>query len=132
MSHLGAQLIRAAFDEVLAQGTMTFQNYFTSDYHQWSDGEELDAGEFREHIEALIRRLRTGWRFEDFIIDEEVAEGNKVVTRHRLVGRNAEGKEFTVRVLALFEVTNGRLGRCWELSRTEGAADHENLASTRT
>ncbi|QBD76965.1 nuclear transport factor 2 family protein [Ktedonosporobacter rubrisoli] len=120
--HPGIQLLEEAFQEFLATGKFTVERYFSPEYEQWSDGARLDYAAFVQHLQALAERKRQGYSFDSFTIHETVVEGDRFVSRHSLSGKDAQGNPFTVFVLALFEVRNGLLARCWELSHMQGGS----------
>ena len=128
----GKRLLEAAFQAFIATGVMPVKQYFAPEYQQWADGEQLDYQDFVQHMQALSTRRKQGYVFENFIIDETVTEGNTFVSRHRMIGKTPDGQPFTVKVLALFKIHDGRFTHCWELSHTEGGSEADkSLASTR-
>jgi hypothetical protein len=129
--HPGALKLEAAFQEFLATGVFPVEGYFAPEYQQWADGEQLNYDGFVQHAQALANRIQQGYSFDTFTIHEVVGEGERFVSRHSFTGTNAEGIPFTLLVLALFEMREGRFIRCWELSHVQGGdAVDRSLAST--
>ena len=127
----GKLLLEAAFQEFFSTGIFPVERCMDPEFQQWSDGEELDYDAFTQHMQALGKRMKQGYSFDSFIVDQTITEGNTFVSRHRVQGKTPEGLPFTVFVLAIFEIRNGKFIRCWELSHTEGGSKvDQSLAST--
>lgn len=130
MENTGKALLTAAFGEFLETGKMTPQRYFSPEYRQWSDGVELDYAGFCHHLEALSSRVQKGYVMKDFVIEESLSEGDRFVSRHRVMGATPEGRPYRINVIAIFALKDGKFISCNELSHTEGI--ESEIASTRS
>jgi steroid delta-isomerase-like uncharacterized protein len=97
-------------DGVLAKASLT------SRFHGWAP-ESLDPNGYKEFMSALLAA------FPDsrIIIDDIIAEGDKVVVRHRLKGTHradlqgvpATGKTVEVNGIVIFRMENGMIAEAW-------------------
>lgn len=127
----GKRLLEAAFQEFISTGIFPAERYMAPEYEQWSDGEKFDYTAFVQYMQALSTRMKQGYSFDHFTVDETVTEGNTFVSRHHLSGKTPLNQPFTLLVLAIFEIQDGKFVRCWELSRMEGGSEvDQSLAST--
>ena len=74
-----------------------------------------------EAFRQLITSLRAAFPDFQFVIEDEIAEGDKVVTRWRLqgtqhgqfLGNPPSHKQFDVTGMDIFQITAGRIARVW-------------------
>jgi hypothetical protein len=93
---------------------------------QHADGVTLDFSGFVDHVRELKRTVRNVR--VDF--EEMVAEGNKVMEIHRVEGEKRASGKFTVRLMSLWMLEEGKIVLCDELSHVvQGAPEDRNLGS---
>jgi steroid delta-isomerase-like uncharacterized protein len=72
-------------------------------------------------LKQLVTSLRTAFPDFQFVIEDEIAEGDKVVTRWRLqgtqhgqfLGNPPSHKRFDVTGMDIFQIREGRIARVW-------------------
>ena len=85
-------------------------------FYGWAP-EPLDADGHKAFMSALL----TAFPDSKFIVDDVIAEGDKVAVRHRLVGTHqaelqgipATGKQVEVGGIVIFRIENGRVAEAW-------------------
>lgn len=85
-------------------------------FYGWAPA-PLDADGHREFMSALL----TAFPDSNFIIDDVIAEGNKVAVRHRLQGTHqaelqgipATGRSVEVSAIVVFRIESGRIVEAW-------------------
>jgi predicted ester cyclase len=92
----------------------------TNDYfdHAAFPGQAPGRGGMKQRITYLLAALDPRWTAHDFI-----AEGDLVVARWSLTGTQRgeflgiqpTGKEFTVKVIELYRIANGRMAEHWNI-----------------
>ncbi|EKT66551.1 TPA: nuclear transport factor 2 family protein [Providencia alcalifaciens] len=104
------------------------KQYFSSDYVQVVDGKQIDFTLFYAHMRALQEAT------ENISIEiKSIAEGkNCVHTQHiaRAVKKDGSTSEFEV--FACFQLMNGKIIRCEELTRMLAGSKHDNDLGSRT
>lgn len=99
---------------------------FAADYRQCVDGVELDRAGFLRHLEAL----RAATRYLEVRILAAASEGGQVFTHHLVEVEKTDGLRARVEVLARFQVADGLIRRCDELTRLlAGSAADRDLGS---
>ena len=89
-----------------------FARYHSKDYIQHVDGKVLNYEEYVVHRKALQKTLKSvKVVFHDLII-----KGDKVVTRHTAHAVKKDNKEIELQVIAIFEVKDGKIVSCHELT----------------
>lgn len=88
----------------------------TSTFHGWAP-EPLDPHGYKEFMSALLAA------FPDsrFVVDDVIAEGEKVAVRHRLLGTHqaefqgvpATGKNVETNAVVIFQIENGMITEAW-------------------
>jgi steroid delta-isomerase-like uncharacterized protein len=88
----------------------------TARFHGWAP-ETLDPSGYKEFMSALLAA------FPDsrFVIDDIIAEGDKVAVRHRLLGTHqaefqgvpATGKKVETGAIVIFRIENGMITEAW-------------------
>ncbi|BAU74690.1 nuclear transport factor 2 family protein [Metapseudomonas furukawaii] len=101
-------------------------DYLDPDYQQRVDGVLLDYQGFIAHMhrqKEAIARVEV-----EFLC--LVAEGNVVFSNHQVHALTRDGRRVVVKVIAQFELKQGRLLRCDELTRlVSGTQEDEDLGS---
>ena len=88
----------------------------TARFYGWAP-EPLDADGHRAFMSALL----TAFPDSRFVIDDVIAEGDKVVVRHRLQGTHqaelqgipATGRQVDIGGIVIFRVENGMIAEAW-------------------
>ena len=87
-----------------------------SRFYGWAP-EPLDADGHKGFMSALL----TAFPDSRFVVDDVIAEGNKVAVRHRLQGTHqaelqgvpATGKQVEVNGIVIFRIENGKIAEAW-------------------
>lgn len=85
-------------------------------FYGWAP-EPLDADGHKAFMSALL----TAFPDSNFIIDDVIAEGDKVAVRHRLQGTHqaelqgipATGRQVEIGAVVIFRIENGRVAEAW-------------------
>jgi ketosteroid isomerase-like protein len=102
------------------------RRYFSPKYVQKVDGKTLDFAGFSDHLRA-VKAAVTNVRVT---FDLMMAEGDKVMDIHHVRADKRAGGQVAVRVVALFEIKDGKIVRCDEDTHLEeGAATDSDLGS---
>lgn len=124
-------LLRRIFGEVLEADSLDEQliaRYFSPAYVQHVDGKTLHFAEFVDHLRELKQTV-TNLRFT---FEEMIAEGGKVMEIHRVEGEKRAGGKFAIRLFSFWEIENGKILSCDELSRVEQGAPEDRDLGSRT
>lgn len=117
------------FQDVLENVDFTkadFDQYFSKDYIQVSDGKSLNYEQGYAHIQTLKRECRS----IKVIIHDIVVQGSRVATRHTAYVTKKDGSQVEVNVMAICKVKDGKLIRCDELTRVvKGNKEDADLGS---
>jgi ketosteroid isomerase-like protein len=109
-----------AFDEGAVR------RYFSPNYMEKVDGKKLDFAGFSDHLRAVKAAVTN----VHVTFDLSMAEGNKVVDIYRVVADRRTGGKMAVKVVALFEIKDGKIVRCDEDTHLEeGTAADKDLGS---
>lgn len=108
------EIVRNAFRELLDERgfEQAAPRWFSLDYVQSADGKSLDFEGFVAHLAALrgaVSEIHTEFQ-------EMIAEGDVVATRHVVTARKDDGTESRHQLIAFFEVRDGKICRCDELT----------------
>jgi steroid delta-isomerase-like uncharacterized protein len=118
------ELIRRFFEvmnqEVWPKGNLSVTDDFISPDYEYHDPSSPVRG--REGFRQLITMYRTAFPDARFTIEEQVAEGDKVLTRFSVTGTQRgtflgiapTNKKATVSVLSLVRLTGGKVVEEWE------------------
>ena len=123
------EVVLSSFRDVLENpdaSASDVERWFSPDYQQSVDGKTMDYTQFIQHLEALDTAASS------FKVDvqETVCEGNRVCTRHHVHVFKKDGSTSLAQVLAVFEVANGKIIRCDELTRlVDGDSEDRDLGS---
>ncbi len=122
-------LVERAFQEVFASDAFdegAIARHFSPNYVQRTDGRKIDFQGFVAHVRELKRTLKN----VKITLERAVAEGANVVSIHRAEAEKIAGGRIAIRVFALFEIAEGKIVFCDELTRLEaGAEEDRDLAS---
>jgi ketosteroid isomerase-like protein len=124
-------LIRQMFRDVLEMDSWDEQvidRYFSPSYVQHVDGKTLNFVGFRDHVREL-KKVLTNLRFT---IEHIVAEGNKVMEIHRVVGEKRAGGTVAARLFSLWIIEDGKIVLCDEISRLEQGQPQDRDLGSRT
>jgi hypothetical protein len=89
-----------------------YARYHTKDYIQHVDGKVLNYDEYVAHREALKKTVKSAKIF----FNDMIIEGNKVVTRHTAYVTKKDNKKIELQVIAIFEIKDGKIVKCDELT----------------
>lgn len=123
------EVVLSSFRDVLENpdaDVSDVERWFSPDYRQSVDGKTMDYAQFVQHLEAL-NAAASSFKID---VQETVCEGNRVCTRHDVHVFKKDGSRALAQVLAIFEVTNGKIVRCDELTRLmDGDIEDRDLGS---
>ena len=121
MSEHNKRLVRRALEEIYARGYLELADELVD--RDFVDHEpahpEHPAGP--ESVKQTVRSLHSAFGGLRFEVEDEIAEGDKVVQRvimrgrHAgpLMGREPTGKEFAVRHTYIWRIADGKLAEHW-------------------
>lgn len=87
--------------------------WFSPDYQQQVDGNLLNYRQFITHMATL----KTVTRHMDLRVDAIAASGDSVLTHHHVSVTKQNGESSQIEVFAHFQLREGRIIRCDELTR---------------
>lgn len=103
--------------------------YFTEEYIQVTDGVKTNFSEFTQHIitlKKLVEKIVVS-PFYDFLFDEEL---QTATLRYTVDVTKKTGEKGQVEMIAIFELKEGKIIRCHELSRpVNNDASFKDIAS---
>jgi steroid delta-isomerase-like uncharacterized protein len=112
-------IVRRYFDEIFNRGDLAAIDVLLAPAIVFENPPRRVEGlaAFRQ----LVTSLRTAFPDAQFVIEDEVAEGDKVVTRWRLHGTQhgpflehpPTDKRFDVTGMDIFQIAGGRIARVW-------------------
>ena len=121
MSEANKRLARHALDEVDGQGNLDLaEELIHPEFVDYDAGH--DSGAIGpESVKQTVERLRAAFGDLRFEVDDEIAEGDKVVQRVTMQGRHAgplmgsepTGREFAVRHVYIWRIADGRIIEHW-------------------
>jgi len=123
------KLVSQALETVIASvvhDESVLQQFFSHDYQQYVDDKVLNFHQFVSHMQtlkqhSLQRQLR---------IIACAAAQQTVFTRHRVAVTHDDGQVSEFEVMAQFELRDGKICRCHELTRQIfGPEQHRDLGS---
>jgi ketosteroid isomerase-like protein len=123
------QILKAAFAEVITSTNPTEElcaKYFSRDYVQYVDGHRLDFNGFVKHMieqKKVVASVKVTFK-------HMVEEGDKVATVHLIDATKKDGGKVEGQVNALFQIKNGKIVLCDELTKiTVGTEEDKDLGS---
>jgi len=100
--------------------------YFSKDFVQYVNGHTLNYDDFVEHIRALKAAIHS----VKYTIERCMIQGNSFFTIHRVDAINNKGEEVIARIIAYFEVKEGKIVLCDEMTKLlAGSKEEEDLGS---
>jgi hypothetical protein len=103
-----------------------FARYHTKDYIQHVDGKVLNFEQYVVHRKALQKTVKS----VQVVFHDMIVSGNKVVTRHTAHAKKNDGKQIELQVIAIFEVRDGKIASCHELTHLlKGEKSDRDLGS---
>ncbi|HEV8713032.1 MAG TPA: ester cyclase [Candidatus Binatia bacterium] len=128
MSETTKAIVRRYVEELLNRGNLAIADeILTTDFvfHGPSASESVRGP---EGFKQLVNTLRTAFSDLHFAVEEEIAEGDKVVgcftirgtQRGELFGIPPSGKQFAVRGVDVFRITGGKISEIRALFDTLG------------
>jgi hypothetical protein len=128
---LSRDFIERVFKEVIEDlnaNEQIISQYFSPLYIQYVDGHELNYKDFVQHMivqKSLLDSI-------EVCIDHCVIEGNAICTVHKVDAIKKNGEKIAVKVIAYFEVENGKIILCDELTYLlEGHEKNRNIGSVK-
>jgi steroid delta-isomerase-like uncharacterized protein len=122
LSETNKTVSRRFFDEVFGKGKLNvLDELIVKDHVNTGPGTPPDLTPGLEGTKQLVTIYRNAFPDLRFTIDEQIAEGDKVVTRwtahgtHKseLVGIPATGKSATVTGIGVDRIINGKIAESW-------------------
>lgn len=130
------ELLRRFYREVYVDWNMAFADEvlsprFTS--HDWPDGGPSGPQAFRDYYAAI----RSAVPDARYVVDDLIAEGDRVVVRWRLLGTHKgafrglapTGRPIVLKGIAIYRVEGGKLMERWVVSDLYGALEDMRGAS---
>jgi predicted ester cyclase len=115
------RLVRRGLEEIYVQGDLDLADELV--HPDFVDHEPSHPGQPTgpESVKQTVRRLRTAFGELRFDVEDEIAEGDKVVQlvtmsgRHTgpLMGREPTGREFAVRHIYIWRIADGQIAEHW-------------------
>ena len=129
--NLNRDFIERVFHEVikdLKANEQTISQYFSPHYIQYVDGHQLNYNDFVQHMIVQKSLLDS----VDVSIEHCVVEGNAICTVHKVDAIKKNGEKIAVKVIAYFEVDNGKIILCDELTYLlTGHEKDQNIGSVK-
>ncbi|MCH9644171.1 MAG: nuclear transport factor 2 family protein [Gammaproteobacteria bacterium] len=123
------ELIKGSFRDIFESESIDdamVAKYFHPDYKQYVDGKELDYNQFIEHVKQLTSAVSSA-KVE---FQHLVAEGDSVCSVHIASGIKPDGRKVRAKVIAYFEIKEGLIVLCDELTyMLEGDEADRDLGS---
>jgi predicted ester cyclase len=121
MSHHNKRLVRRALDEIYANGTLELADELIHPDFVDHEPAHPDQPTGPESVRQTARRLQSAFGGLRFEVEDEIAEGDKVVQRltmsgrHTgpLMGREPTGTEFAVRHTYIWRIADDKIVDHW-------------------
>ncbi|HWT25392.1 MAG TPA: ester cyclase [Solirubrobacteraceae bacterium] len=121
MSEDNKRLVRRALEEIYARGDLALADELV--HPRFADHEPAhpDQPTGPESVKATVRNLQAAFGELRFEVEDEIAEGDRVVQRvtmrgrHTgpLMGRAPTGRTFAVRHVYIWRIAGGRIAEHW-------------------
>ncbi len=125
------QFIRNVFSNVVENmhaTEATYATYFSKTYVQYVDGEKLNYADFVAHMKAQKNVMQS----VKITVKHIVVEGDKVATIHVIDGVKKNKTRVKAQVNALFQIKDGKIILCDELTHLiAGEKSDKDLGSRR-
>ncbi len=124
MSERNKAIVRRSFDEVYNQGNLAVVDELVSnDFVAHISDQDIHGS---SHMKQYVRQLRQAFPDLHVSIDDQVAEGDKVVTRWTATGTQSgvfqgippTGRRGTMSGIDIDYVIDGKTVECWSLADT--------------
>jgi predicted ester cyclase len=121
MSEQNKALARKVFEDVQTQGNMSVvDEIVTADYVGHTPLMEINGPEQAKQFDAV---LRSGFSDYKVIVEDQIAEGDKVATRWTMRGTHdgefqgmaPTGREVEISGMTIFRIANGKLVEGWSI-----------------
>lgn len=86
--------------------------YFSPSYVQYVDGRMLNYSDFVKYMQLQKTSLASA----SILIDHCIVDGNSICTVHRINALKKTGENIAVKVISYFEIENGKIILCDELT----------------
>ena len=109
-------IVLQALQQVVAQPLhqpAVIAEFFADDYRQTVDGKSLDYQQFVSHM-ALLKQIT---RRMTLRVQALAAQGNSVLSHHRVEVEKCDGARSEIQVMAHFTLCDGKIIACDELTR---------------
>lgn len=114
----GKDLVRRALGAMASGNVAEFDAVLADEYIQHND-----LGPGREPVKAMTQKLRAAFPDLEVVIEDLIAEGDRVVARvamqgthqGRFMGVEPTGRPITIRSVDIWRVEGGRLKEHWDL-----------------
>lgn len=121
--------IKNLFHEVIENmdaDEKVYATYFSPRYKQYVDGVFLDYEGFVRHMKKQKEIVSSA----KVTIDHCIVQGNRLFTKHRVDLRKITGQEIAVQVMTYYEVEDGKIVLCDELTRLlQGSSEDRYIGS---
>lgn len=107
--------------EDLSANEKTISKYFSPSYIQHVDGHTLNYQDFLQHM-IMQKSILT---FVKVSIERCIVEGNKICTQHTVNAIKKNGDSIAVKVISYFEIENGKIVLCDELTHLLRGVDED-------
>nr|WP_307839902.1 nuclear transport factor 2 family protein [Bacillus cereus] len=104
-------------DVILNLKLEKISEYFSAEYIQVTDGTEVNIQGFHTHMETVKSIVETLLLspFYDFLFDEEK---QTATLRYEIHVKKKNGNSGVIEIIAIFELRDGKIIRCNELTRS--------------
>ena len=118
------QVFSAMFDPAVS--VRGVGQFFSKDYCQIVDGKRMNFDEFNNHIQTVKDSIGSAFvTFEKLVVD-----GSSVADIHTVHGLKKDGAPFKTRVMAFYNIENGKIRRTEEFTHLiEGSPRDRDLGS---
>ncbi|WP_322902816.1 nuclear transport factor 2 family protein [Paenibacillus campi] len=116
-------------DVVMGLDDTCIDRYFMPDYVQMTDGVRSDLAQFKHHIRMLRQQVQSVQisPFTHMLYDEPL---QTATLRYTVDVEKKNGKRGQVELIAIFELQQGKVRRCYELScALDYEVEFEGIAS---
>jgi predicted ester cyclase len=121
MSEQNKRLVRRALEEIYAGGDLELADELVDPAYADHEPAHPDHPPGPESVKQTVRSLHSTFGELSFAVEDEIAEGDKVVQlvtmggRHTgpLMGHEPTGREFAVRHVYIWRISGGRIAEHW-------------------
>lgn len=110
-----AALIKKMFENVSEKMTIEYvADYFNDDLQLTSNNHFMDYRAFKDHLVYVFGMLKSIQIKKP--LDEVIAKDDKVITRFTITAIDKDDKEHETKVIAIYEIKNGKISHWRELT----------------